>query len=136
MSRMNVPPLAWTGTITQLTDNSYSDSNPLVNSSTVIWEGYGNLDPLDATNDAEIFIYEANTSSAEQRFPGPLETPFGKVSATHQNLNDGTNEGIACHDIAAFSVQFHPEAAPGPSDASTVFGEFVDVMRGSDAFQV
>ena len=82
------------------------------------------------------FLYEANTSSAEKRFPGPLETPFGKVAATHQNLNDGTNEGIACHDSAAFSVQFHPEAAPGPSDASTVFGEFVDVMRGSDAFQV
>lgn len=65
--------------------------------------------------------------------PSRVATPFGDVSATHQNLNDGTNEGIACHDITAFSVQFHPEAAPGPNDASVLFDHFVDIVRSEDA---
>jgi len=65
--------------------------------------------------------------------PGNVATDFGAVSATHQNLNDGTNEGIACHDITAFSVQYHPEAAPGPNDASALFDRFIDVVKGADA---
>jgi carbamoyl-phosphate synthase small subunit len=65
--------------------------------------------------------------------PSHVATPFGEVSATHQNLNDGTNEGIACHDITAFSVQYHPEAAPGPNDASVIFDRFVDIAAGADA---
>jgi carbamoyl-phosphate synthase small subunit len=65
--------------------------------------------------------------------PSRVATPFGEVSATHMNLNDGTNEGITCHDITAFSVQFHPEAAPGPNDASVLFDRFVNIVRGEDA---
>lgn len=65
--------------------------------------------------------------------PSHVATPFGEVSATHQNLNDGTNEGIACHDIAAFSVQYHPEAAPGPNDASVIFNRFADIATGAYA---
>ena len=65
--------------------------------------------------------------------PSHVATMFGEVSATHQNLNDGTNEGIACHDITAFSVQYHPEAAPGPNDASVFFDRFVDIATGADA---
>jgi len=62
--------------------------------------------------------------------PGPellperVETPFGTVMPTYQNLNDGTLEGLACADVPAFSVQFHPEAAPGPHDASHLFDRF------------
>lgn len=70
---------------------------------------------------------------AEGEPSGPLDTPFGAVSETHQNLNDGTNEGIRCLDITAFSVQYHPEAAPGPHDASTIFDRYIDLMRGADA---
>jgi carbamoyl-phosphate synthase small subunit len=65
--------------------------------------------------------------------PTRVPTVFGDVSATHQNLNDGTNEGLECHDITAFSVQFHPEAAPGPNDASELFDRLVDVVTGEDA---
>jgi carbamoyl-phosphate synthase small subunit len=43
---------------------------------------------------------------------------------THVNLNDGTNEGIASRDLAAFAVQYHPEAAPGPHDALHLFDRF------------
>jgi carbamoyl-phosphate synthase small subunit len=44
--------------------------------------------------------------------------------ATHTNLNDGTNEGIASEARQAFAVQYHPEAAPGPHDALHLFGRF------------
>ena len=60
--------------------------------------------------------------------PGSVETGFGPALATHQNLNDGTLEGMACVDIPAFSVQYHPEAAPGPHDSLGLFDEFVQLM--------
>lgn len=57
--------------------------------------------------------------------PDQVDTAFGPVVATHQNLNDGTLEGLACPEVDAFSVQYHPEAAPGPNDASLLFDRFV-----------
>lgn len=65
--------------------------------------------------------------------PAGVETKFGEVSASHQNLNDGTNEGLRCHDIEAFSVQYHPEAAPGPNDAMVLFDEFAGIVGGDRA---
>jgi carbamoyl-phosphate synthase small subunit len=50
------------------------------------------------------------------------------ADVTHVNLNDGVVEGLACRDAPAFSVQYHPEAGPGPHDASYLFGEFVRLM--------
>lgn len=60
--------------------------------------------------------------------PVAVDTEFGSAIATHQNLNDGTLEGMACREIPAFSVQYHPEAAPGPHDAVGLFDEFVSLM--------
>ena len=57
-----------------------------------------------------------------------MQTEFGTVVATHQNLNDGTLEGLECRDVPAFSVQYHPEAAPGPNDAAALFDRFVTLM--------
>ena len=54
---------------------------------------------------------------------------FGEVELTHVNLNDGTSEGIRCREAAAFSVQYHPEASPGPHDSRYLFDEFVRLMR-------
>ena len=51
------------------------------------------------------------------------------ADVTHVNLNDGVVEGIACRDIPAFSVQYHPEAGPGPHDASYLFDEFQVLME-------
>lgn len=53
----------------------------------------------------------------------------GGVVATHVSLFDGSNEGIACLDRPAFSVQYHPEASPGPADAHHLFHRFVAMMR-------
>lgn len=46
------------------------------------------------------------------------------VELSHINLNDQTLEGLACRDLPAFSVQFHPEAGPGPYDAAELFSRF------------
>ena len=52
-----------------------------------------------------------------------------EVELTHLNLNDNTNEGFRCKDIPAFSVQYHPEASPGPHDSSYLFNDFVESME-------
>jgi carbamoyl-phosphate synthase small subunit len=61
---------------------------------------------------------------------GPVETPagFGRAQVTHVDLNDDVVEGIACLDIPAFSVQYHPEAAAGPHDAENLFDRFRDMV--------
>jgi len=48
---------------------------------------------------------------------------------THVSLFDGSNEGIACDDRRAFSVQYHPEASPGPADSQHLFRRFVAMME-------
>ncbi len=53
-----------------------------------------------------------------------------KVEVTHINLNDQTVEGIRHKEFGAFSVQYHPEAAPGPEDASYLFHNFIALMKG------
>ncbi|MCB1247007.1 MAG: glutamine-hydrolyzing carbamoyl-phosphate synthase small subunit [Acidimicrobiia bacterium] len=67
------------------------------------------------------------------RVPPVVQTEFGAVQPTHQNLNDGTNEGLDCIEANAFSVQYHPEAAPGPNDATGLFDEFLVRMGVADA---
>ncbi|MFH1080903.1 MAG: glutamine-hydrolyzing carbamoyl-phosphate synthase small subunit [Pseudomonadota bacterium] len=57
------------------------------------------------------------------------ETLPASVNKSHTNLNDYTSEGIDCPDLNAFSVQYHPEAAPGPHDAAYLFDRFVDLMK-------
>ena len=55
---------------------------------------------------------------------------YGGIRLTHVNLNDGTAEGIAFTDIPAFSVQYHPEACPGPTDSHYLFTAFTRLMDG------
>jgi carbamoyl-phosphate synthase small subunit len=52
---------------------------------------------------------------------------FG-VEETHVNLNDGTSEGMRHRELPIFSVQYHPEASPGPHDAHYLFHRFIDMM--------
>jgi carbamoyl-phosphate synthase small subunit len=61
----------------------------------------------------------------------------GRADITHINLNDNTNEGLRVRDANAFSVQYHPEAGPGPHDSAYLFQEFQQMMfekRGDGGF--
>ena len=73
-----------------------------------------------ATNGVEITSQNHNYAVADGAIAG--------VDVTHVNLNDGVIEGLACRDVPAFSVQYHPEAGPGPHDASYLFSEFRALM--------
>ena len=74
----------------------------------------------------------ASTGAGKTFFEAPpagelmLDTGFGKARISHLNLYDGTVEGIRCLDVQAFSVQYHPEASPGPHDSRYLFDEFVN----------
>ena len=52
------------------------------------------------------------------------------LAVTHLNLLDGTVEGVSCDRDRAFSVQYHPESAPGPQDSAYLFDRFVRLMKG------
>lgn len=62
---------------------------------------------------------------------GYAVTPDSVATAhvTHVNLNDGVIEGLSSTDVPAFSVQYHPEAGPGPHDARYLFGVFQELME-------
>jgi carbamoyl-phosphate synthase small subunit len=64
---------------------------------------------------------------------GRFDTAFGPAEVTHVNLNDGVVEGLRLVEAPAFSVQYHPEAAPGPHDAAGLFTEFCELMGGDRA---
>jgi carbamoyl-phosphate synthase small subunit len=61
----------------------------------------------------------------------PDSCPPHGLEITHVNLNDGTCEGLQHRSLPVFSVQYHPEASPGPHDAHSLFRRFVDLMDQS-----
>jgi carbamoyl-phosphate synthase small subunit len=59
----------------------------------------------------------------------PDSLPSKEVEITHINLNDQTNEGMRHKSHPLFSVQYHPEASPGPHDSHYLFTQFTDMMQ-------
>jgi carbamoyl-phosphate synthase small subunit len=59
----------------------------------------------------------------------PFETPYGPAAVSHVNLNDGVLEGLRLLERPVFSVQYHPEAAPGPHDAADHFDHFCTLLE-------
>ena len=59
----------------------------------------------------------------------PESLPSSDVEMTHVNLNDQTNEGFRHKSLPLFSVQYHPEASPGPHDSHYLFTQFTDLMK-------
>jgi carbamoyl-phosphate synthase small subunit len=62
----------------------------------------------------------------------PDSLPSSDVQITHVNLNDHTNEGMRHRSLPLFSVQYHPEASPGPHDARYLFKDFIEMMEASN----
>ena len=67
-------------------------------------------------------------SAQNHNFAVDPESLPSNVEVTHINLNDGTCAGLVVKDKAALSIQYHPEASPGPHDADVCFEMFVDEM--------
>lgn len=63
--------------------------------------------------------------------PETLDKMSDVATITHRNLNDGTVEGLKINNKNAFSVQFHPESAPGPHDSRYLFDDFVQLIANS-----
>jgi carbamoyl-phosphate synthase small subunit len=70
-------------------------------------------------------------TSQNHGFAVDVDSLKGRATLTHINLNDNTVEGMKLDGRPVFSVQYHPEASPGPHDADYLFGRFVTAMRSS-----
>src|SRR5256712_318455 len=67
-----------------------------------------------------------------QRYADDADSlPSSEFEVTHLNLNDGTVEGMAHRELPIFSVQYHPEARPGPRDNEYIFRDFVAELKGA-----
>lgn len=85
---------------------------------------------VEITSQNHNFAVQGPTSFLEVPKASPvIDTRSGKLSLTHVSLNDYSIEGMASLDHPVFSVQYHPEAAPGPHDAAHLFDEFVRLME-------
>jgi carbamoyl-phosphate synthase small subunit len=71
---------------------------------------------------------KVEVTSQNHGFAVDVESLRGKAELSHVNLQDGTVEGMRATARPAFGVQYHPEAAPGPHDASYLFDRFVGLM--------
>ena len=81
---------------------------------------------VTATNAVQI-------SSHNHGFAVDATTLPANVSVSHLNLNDNCCEGLVAPGHRAFSIQYHPESAPGPHDSDELFDHFIEMMEGSNA---
>ncbi|PJF25022.1 MAG: carbamoyl phosphate synthase small subunit [Phototrophicales bacterium] len=75
-------------------------------------------------------------SAHNHGFAVTLDSDLGGAEVTHVNLNDNTIEGLRHVELGAFSVQYHPEASPGPHDSLYLFDEFVARVKANEAAKV
>jgi carbamoyl-phosphate synthase small subunit len=87
--------------------------------------------PVRRLLDGAVEITSQNHGFAVRRGPGETVEGAPALRVTHVNLNDETMEGLEHREYPAFSVQYHPEAAPGPHDSRYLFDRFVSEMLRS-----
>ena len=102
--------------------------------------GYGhrgiNVPVLDRRTGKVEITSQNHGFAVDAPLEGPTTAPverYGRVEVSHVCLNDDVVEGLACLDIPAFSVQYHPEAAAGPHDSAYLFDRFVGLMQDARA---
>jgi carbamoyl-phosphate synthase small subunit len=77
--------------------------------------------------------HEVEITAQNHGFAVDADSIKGEALMTHINLNDNTVEGLVHKTLPAFSVQYHPEASPGPHDARYLFGRFIEMMEKEKA---
>ena len=84
----------------------------------------GGNHPVKDVNTGKVYISSQNHGYVvdEKSIPDSVAVP------SFVNVNDGTNEGMSYLNKNIFTVQFHPEAAPGPMDSGVLFDRFCDMM--------
>ncbi|MCI0434688.1 MAG: glutamine-hydrolyzing carbamoyl-phosphate synthase small subunit [Gemmatimonadetes bacterium] len=87
--------------------------------------------PVRRLADGAVEITSQNHGFAVRMGEGGTVDEAPALRVTHVNLNDGTMEGLEHRELEVFSVQYHPEAAPGPHDSRYLFDRFIDAMRRS-----
>jgi len=87
---------------------------------------------VEITSQNHNFAVRGGDSAAASQ-ASPWTTSYGRVQLTHTSLNDDAVEGMRCLDLPAYSVQYHPEASPGPHDAGYLFHRFTDLMAKGKA---
>ncbi len=88
---------------------------------------HGGNQPVQRLRDGQVEITSQNHNYAV------TEASLVEAELTHINLNDNTVQGMRCTTKPAFSVQYHPEAGPGPHDSRYLFDDFNDLMEAFDA---
>jgi carbamoyl-phosphate synthase small subunit len=88
---------------------------------------HGGNHPVQCLADGEVLITAQNHNYCVTA----ADLNPDEVEITYQSLNDDSLEGLRMRNKPVFSVQFHPEAAPGPHDAHDIFGEFFRMMEGN-----
>ncbi|KJF16793.1 glutamine-hydrolyzing carbamoyl-phosphate synthase small subunit [Acidithrix ferrooxidans] len=90
---------------------------------------HGGNHPVSRLSDQVVEITSQNHNYAVDR--DSLSLAYGKSTITHVNLNDNVVEGFSLDDARAFSVQYHPEASPGPHDSLYLFDLFAKEVRSA-----
>ena len=88
---------------------------------------------VEITSQNHNFAVRGGEVTGARTKPVPWTTAYGRVQLTHVSLNDDAVEGLRCLDLPVYSVQYHPEASPGPHDASYLFHRFTHLMTKGKA---